>query len=93
MAMLLRDDARKLFSMLYFTMNGLFESIVRYRLDVLKYASISLMVPEKQDTELACDLVHFPEIECYSAQVEVRRHIAEIRFTSRGGRYGHKHDV
>jgi hypothetical protein len=93
MAVLLKDDARKFFSMLYFTMNGLFESIARYRLDVLKYASISLMVPEKQDTELACDLVHFPKIECYSAQVEIRRHIAEIRLTSRGGRYGHEHDV
>ena len=51
------------------------------------------MVPEKQDTELACDFAHFPEIECYSAQVDIRKHIAEIRLTSRGGRYGDKHDV
>jgi hypothetical protein len=93
MAVLLKDDAQKFFSMLYFAMNGLFESKARYRLDVLKYASISLMVPEKQDTELACYLVHFHKIECYSAQVEIRRHIDEIRLTSRGGRYGHEHDV
>jgi hypothetical protein len=74
-------------------MNGLFESIARYILDVLKYASISFMLLEKQDTEHACDLVHFPEIECYPAQVEIPRDIAEIRLTSRGGRYGDKHDV
>lgn len=91
MAVLLKDDARKFFCTSYFTMNGLFESIARYVLDVLKYASISFMLPEKQ--ELACDLVHFPEIECYPAQVEIRRDIAEIRLTSRGGRYGDKHDV
>jgi hypothetical protein len=93
MAVLLKDDARKFFCTSYFTMNGLFESIARYVLDVLKYASISFMLPEKQDTELASDLVHFPEIECYPAQVEIRRDIAEIRLTSRGGRYGDKHDV
>ena len=93
MVVLLKDNTRKFFSMLYFMVNGLFESIARFRLDVLKYASISLVVPEKEDTELTCDLVHFPEIECYSAQVEIRRHIAEIRLTSRGGRYGHEHDI
>ena len=66
MAVLLKDDARKFFCTLYFTMNGLFESIDRYILEVLKYASISFMLPEKQDTGPA-------------TQVEIPRDIADYQ--------------
>ena len=93
MVVLLKDDEMKFFCTFCSTTHGLFESIARYILDVLKYASISFMLSERQDTKLAYDLVHLPEIECYPAQVEIPRDIAEIRLTSRGGRYGDKHDV
>ena len=58
--------------------NGLVEE-QRDILDVLEYASISSMLPEKQKRELADRLVQFLKIECDPARVEIARKTGEIR--------------
>jgi hypothetical protein len=63
--------------------NGLVEE-QRDILDVLEYASISSMLPEKQERELADRLVQFLKMECDPARVEIGRKTGEIRLTSAG---------
>ena len=63
--------------------NGLVEG-QRDILDVLGYASITSMLPEKQKRELADHLVQFLKIECDPARVEITRETDEIRLTSAG---------
>jgi len=53
-------------------------------LDVLEYASINSMLPEKQKRELADHLVKFLKMECDPARVEITRETGEIRLTSAG---------
>ena len=77
------DYAQKFLCTLYSMTNGLVEE-QRDILDVLEYASITSMLPEKQKRELADHLVQFLKIECDPARVEITRETDEIRLTSAG---------
>jgi len=77
------DYAQKFLCTLYSMTNGPVEE-QRDILDVLEYASISSMLPEKQKRELADRLVQFLKMECDPTRVEITKQTGEIRLTSAG---------